>query len=352
MKKILLIIVLLLSFGFGFAFAQTSAGNALLLDGTDDYASPLTPNVSGASEGTIEFWFSPEPWLWTTTMWNAGIGHPGTNGDWAKLGSHPPTAGNNNLLFGAYAGDWQWNNSGVLPDSGVWRHVAATWSASGTNIYLDGELISSHGYAGGIPNHSTELIGTSAGGSYFKGYIDEVRIWSIARNSAQINSTMQDTLSSEYYATSDSGLIAYYRMEMLEDLGINSDGADDLRDLSVNGNHLDTYGNPTVDVSGAFIITGIEKTSNEIPSQYKLSQNYPNPFNPSTKIRFQIAESGFTSLKIYDILGNEVRVLVNQELQSGSYEFDFNAIDLTSGVYFYQLRTGEFFETKKMTLLK
>jgi hypothetical protein len=358
MKKYFSTCLLILLFGFNLSNAQTSAGNALKLDGTDDYASPLTPNVSEASEGTIEFWFSPQPWIWSTAMWNAGIGHPGANGDWAKIGSHPSTAGNNNLLFGAYAGAWQWNNSGVLPDSGVWRHVAATWSSSGTHIYLDGELISSGGYSGGIPSHSIELIGTSSWSEFFKGFIDEVRFWNFERDSVQIYSTMLDTLSSDYYSNSDSGLIAYYRMEMLEDLGINGDGADDLRDLSVNGNHLDTYGDPTVDQSGAFIITNVEQTSNEIPEQFYLSQNYPNPFNPSTKITFSIpltpsgAEESITTLKIYDILGNEVTTLINEELSSGEYEVDFNASDLTTGVYFYKLQSGLIVETKKMMLIK
>ncbi len=359
MKKHFPTLIFVMLFAVNFSIAQTSAGNALSLDGTDDYAAPLTPNVSAAGEGTIEFWFSPAPWLWSTTMWNAGIGHPGTNGDWAKIGSHPSTAGNNNLLFGAYAGIWQWNNSGVLPDSGAWRHIAVTWSSAGTNIYIDGELISSHGYTGGIPNHSTELIGTSAWGSYFKGYLDEMRIWNVARDSIQINSTLLDTLSSDYYLTSDSGLIAYYRMDILEDLGINGDGADDLRDLSVNGNHLDTYGDPTVDQSGAFIITNVEQTRTVIPEQLHLSQNYPNPFNPSTRIKFTIPSNvsqseakNLVTLKVYDILGIEVATLINEKLSAGEYEVDFNASDLTTGVYFYKLQSSSFVETKKMLLLR
>jgi len=231
-------------------------------------------------------------------------------------------------------------------------HVAAIWDAAGLKIYINGVLSATNGYNGVAPTHPTELLGVSAWGGYLDGQIDEVRIWNVARDSAQINVTMLDTLSSEYYATSDSGLIAYYRMEMLEDLGINSDGADDLRDLSVNGNHLDTYGNPTVDVSGAFILTGVEKTSSEIPEQFHLSQNYPNPFNPSTIISFRIVETGFTSLKVFDVLGNEVTTLVNKELATGEYEVNFDATGVTSGIYFYQFRVGNFIETKKMVLLK
>jgi hypothetical protein len=88
------------------------------------------------------------------------------------------------------------------------------------------------------------------------------------------------------------------------------------------------------------------------PSKYKLDQNYPNPFNPTTRIRFSISELSFVKLKVYDIVGNEIETLVNQEKPAGSYEVQFSAVDLPSGIYFYRLITGNFVETKKMTLLK
>jgi hypothetical protein len=97
-----------------------------------------------------------------------------------------------------------------------------------------------------------------------------------------------------------------------------------------------------------------------IPSEFKLEQNYPNPFNPSTKIKYNIpsviasgtTQSQFVSLKVYDVLGNEVATLVNEEKPAGSYEVEFNAANLSSGIYFYKLQTGAFVETKKMILLK
>lgn len=87
-------------------------------------------------------------------------------------------------------------------------------------------------------------------------------------------------------------------------------------------------------------------------NNYTLSQNYPNPFNPSTKIDFNLPEAGMVSLKVYDILGNEVATLVNREMNIGSYSVDFNASDLSSGIYFYTLRAGNNVLTNKMTLLK
>ena len=83
-----------------------------------------------------------------------------------------------------------------------------------------------------------------------------------------------------------------------------------------------------------------------------LAQNYPNPFNPSTIISFSIPSSGFTSLKIYDVLGNEVATLVNEEKPAGNYEVRLNASSLTSGTYFYKLSAGSFTEVKKMILVK
>jgi hypothetical protein len=87
---------------------------------------------------------------------------------------------------------------------------------------------------------------------------------------------------------------------------------------------------------------------------YSLSQNYPNPFNPSTSIKFNVPVSGFTSLKVYDILGNEVAALVNQNVPQGEYSVQFNTseLNLSSGVYFYKLTSGNFTDVKKMSLIK
>jgi hypothetical protein len=95
----------------------------------------------------------------------------------------------------------------------------------------------------------------------------------------------------------------------------------------------------------------VEQTP-EIISEFRLEQNYPNPFNPSTNIKFRISEFGFVSLKLYDVLGEEVASLINEEKQAGSYEVEFNAHNLASGIYFYQLRAGSFIDTKRMVLLR
>jgi hypothetical protein len=97
--------------------------------------------------------------------------------------------------------------------------------------------------------------------------------------------------------------------------------------------------------------TGVEN-ENSLPEGFSLQQNYPNPFNPSTSIKFSIPESGLTTLKVYNILGNEVTTLISGELKAGTFTETFDASDLPSGVYFYTLKSNNFYETKKMMLLK
>lgn len=105
------------------------------------------------------------------------------------------------------------------------------------------------------------------------------------------------------------------------------------------------------------IYIGINKTGNNIPSDYKLYQNYPNPFNPSTKIKFVLPKNSFTTLKVFDVLGREVALLVNEKLDAGEYEINFSinnfpAKQFPSGIYFYRIQAGDYAETKKMILLK
>jgi hypothetical protein len=99
---------------------------------------------------------------------------------------------------------------------------------------------------------------------------------------------------------------------------------------------------------------GVEPVGNNIPASYSLSQNYPNPFNPKTIIKFTIPsfEGGMTVLKVYDVLGKEVATLINENLKAGSYETEFDGSNLSSGIYFYKLKTNNFSSVKRMLLVK
>ncbi len=96
----------------------------------------------------------------------------------------------------------------------------------------------------------------------------------------------------------------------------------------------------------------ISFTGDKIPKTYELSQNYPNPFNPATTINYQLPQTGFVTLKIYDILGSQVATLVNEQKNQGKYSVNFNASRLASGVYIYQLRVNDYISSKKMLLLR
>ncbi|NNG27115.1 MAG: T9SS type A sorting domain-containing protein, partial [Ignavibacteriaceae bacterium] len=98
--------------------------------------------------------------------------------------------------------------------------------------------------------------------------------------------------------------------------------------------------------------TSVHESQTNLPDNYFLYQNYPNPFNPSTKIKYQIPELSFITLKVYDVLGNEIVTLTNEEKLAGSYGIEFNAANLPSGIYFYRLQAGSFVGTKKMVLLR
>jgi hypothetical protein len=101
-----------------------------------------------------------------------------------------------------------------------------------------------------------------------------------------------------------------------------------------------------------YTIPTTQETDSESIWEYSLEQNYPNPFNPSTTIKWQLAEDNFVTLKIYDILGNTVASLVNEKMEFGNHQVEFNASSLSSGIYYYKITAGLFTETKKMILLK
>jgi len=101
-----------------------------------------------------------------------------------------------------------------------------------------------------------------------------------------------------------------------------------------------------------YLIVNVESTNSNTPDDFSLSQNYPNPFNPTTSLQYAIGSRQYITLKIFDLLGREVTTLVNEEKPAGEYEIEFDAANLPSGIYFYQLQGGAFVETKKMILLK
>jgi len=116
----------------------------------------------------------------------------------------------------------------------------------------------------------------------------------------------------------------------------------------------DSSFNSVISIATGYFLTDINSVSmkNDIPLKFNLSQNYPNPFNPNTSIQYAIGSRQFVTLKIFDLLGREITTLVNEEKPVGTYKVNWDASNLSSGVYYYQLKTGNFISTKKMILLK
>jgi ligand-binding sensor domain-containing protein len=130
-----------------------------------------------------------------------------------------------------------------------------------------------------------------------------------------------------------------------------------LGNLKVNSLAIDSVGHVIAATdAGVFrsthSTTAVKERSNNSPSFWALEQNYPNPFNPRTTIKFQIPNSSFVTLKVFDLLGREVAMLVNEETKPGTYERVFDGDRLASGVYLYQLRAGGFVQTKKLLVLR
>ena len=100
------------------------------------------------------------------------------------------------------------------------------------------------------------------------------------------------------------------------------------------------------------LTVGVNGNNNEVPASFELKQNYPNPFNPNTSISFNLPKESSVTLEVFDITGKNVATLVNETKAAGKYSYDFNASDLSSGIYFYKLTADGFTSTKKMILSK
>ena len=155
------------------------------------------------------------------------------------------------------------------------------------------------------------------------------------------------------YSTDDSRLV----FQKVDDQGVTN-----LRQILLNNDKITPAGVSQAYVSGGQLPswyaignrpTSVEENDSEpISNNFILSQNYPNPFNPTTKIEFSIPKATFVKLKIYDALGREITTLVNENLSNGNYKVNFDATDLSSGIYFYRLDAGKFSQNRKMLLLK
>ena len=137
----------------------------------------------------------------------------------------------------------------------------------------------------------------------------------------------------------------------LRTLSIGCGDLDGDNDYEIVLGQLEGTGGNSIYFNETMIVGVYEKKGLE-PHTYMLHNNYPNPFNPSTTLSYSIPELGMVELIVYDVLGKEIAKLVNKEQQAGSYEVQFDASNLGSGIYFYRIQAGDFVEAKKMVLMK
>lgn len=281
---------------------------------------------------------------------------------------------------------------------GIWHFVAGVYEGGTeriTKLYVDGKLDAS----GTITTEPNTTLGTNwrmgrfmEGSTNFQGFLDEVRVYNAALTEQEIWDSYQSTTTAPNLIVPvnnstintvtpvlewDSLITAFdYRLELGRDsLFINSllyqivpqktfqVPAGFLFSDSTYYWRVRTATNggvgPWSEVFNFDIIITDVEDEQQLPTAFALMQNYPNPFNPSTSIKYQLSSISNVSLKVYDVLGNEVATLINEEKPAGSYEIEFNSHsglsgirELSSGIYFYQLVAGSFVGTKKMILVR
>jgi subtilisin-like proprotein convertase family protein len=186
------------------------------------------------------------------------------------------------------------------------------------------------------PN-GTEVVLTSGNGGSGDNYINTVfndsATTPIASGTAPFTGTFTPT--SPLSAFNGQDAYGWWRFRV-------SDGA---------GGDTGHVGQYCIQIYSGGTLTGLSNIG-ILPTKFELSQNYPNPFNPTTKINFAIPKQGLVTMKIYDVLGREVRTLINEIKPAGNYTVDFNASELSSGVYFYRVQSGDFSDIKRMILIK
>lgn len=455
MKNLVIFLLVFLTLISADIYSQSSFEKAIDFDGNGDYANTFDRPYLPTINGTIEAWVKVRSISWpggsqgeafiakNEEQWNNGDCYVFFEYGTGKLISRiqkPPSievdvASNSNF--------WQSYNQ--------WIHYAFTWGAHGMKMYINGVLqynqnslnysalnndynfyVGAHGYM----LHS----GIYVVNDFFDGQIDELRIWNYQKSSQQILALQEAPLDSAYFVSIDSGLVGYWKFDVLEDLGINNDGPDDVRDYSVLQNHLDLAGDAhltqpipiipveltsfwaeskegkvrlywttateinnlgfeiercneidpawrmigfvrgagttseiqtyeysddlfgansekhfyrlkQIDFNGQFVYSNI-KELNFPPIKFNLLQNYPNPFNPNTIIKYAVPKPSVVILIVYNLVGEQIVKLVDEFKTPGYYQVNFDASNLSSGIYFYSLSAGDITLSRKMLLIK
>ena len=375
---------------------QISEGYALSFDGVDDYVQMDSDAIPTSGDFTVSAWAKAS----SLSSGLMEIVSQGQGGASFYLGSHHT----GDIIR---AGD-DWEDTGVtFPRDDQWHHYILSRSSSNTYLYLDGSIVATKGSAIGHPDGGSGFrVGRQYGtaSEYFWGEIDDVSVWNDTLSSEESKTLYNsgvpfDIYQNAGYYPSLHALKGYWRFN--ENTGTTAG------DLSGKGNNGTIYGTTWVigpanlnnmykvpyhhiedymhtadvelitgtwniivtdgkyDVSatnGPFTLTidGSKLNINDIdliPETFALYANYPNPFNPTTTISYDLPEQAQVTLGIYDLLGKQIKTLVNQSQDAGNKIAMWNGTDnlgrqVSAGVYLYQIEAGEFSQTRKMLLLK
>ena len=214
------------------------------------------------------------------------------------------------------------------------------------------------------PDHADSTANAdNARATNFNGLaLDEAngRVWITRKNNSSALNILAYDISTGAYQTGfgDGGWsIRDVNVDAAGNILIISSSYEKFRIFSPAGSNSFNTGSPWAIDAGVGVIAVPDDAlaidnPNDLPAHYSLAQNYPNPFNPVTSIEFTISQNEFVTLNIYDVTGRNVSTVVNNSLNAGNYKISFDAVSLTSGIYFYELRAGSFISTKKMMLLK
>ena len=213
-------------------------------------------------------------------------------------------------------------------------HTTIKYNSDGDKLW-----IASHSDSVSYGGHATGIAVDALGNVYVTGYSLNI-------------SAHNDYATIKYDSLGKTKWVARYNgpaneSDLATAIAVDASGNVYVTGYSIDPNTRDDY--TTIKyVQGPVSV----QNGQSLPIFFTLYQSYPNPFNPSTKIKYQLPEQRYVTLKVFDVLGKEITTLVNKEKTAGSYEVEFNASSLPSGVYFYRLQAGSFVETKKMVLMK
>ncbi|MBN1996164.1 T9SS type A sorting domain-containing protein [candidate division KSB1 bacterium] len=336
---------------------------ALQFDGVDDIVQIAhDPKLNIHDQMTIEFWIETS----SSTQFNTRILEKGVWDEYS-MGFYGATG----RIGGALRIDLNDNNSRMKTLIGpskthiqdnTWYHVAATYDGAKANLFINGELEVSNPASLSARREIGDLIvgavkKATGYSSFFKGTIDDLRFWSIAKTAAQVRQQMYNELLGD-----EAGLVACYQFNEAQGQFAHDETAnkfDGQLGISANAEASD----PQWVLSDRPYSKSGNTNSNEdkkiesyeinwIPQKPQLLQNYPNPFNAQTTIEYHLSQESTVLLTIYDVMGRKVTILVHERKNPGEYRVDWNTTGIPSGIYFYNIKAGDFVQTKRLVLLK